>query len=169
MGKYKKTIAFKQKANGDLDFTDRRLFRFMLIPFQFDSLFMFGKIKKDFTKVMGIGLVDKVVGGDKYDIVYMNFGSTTRAVVVWEYNARKQIATLSRGKYAMMYGFIRVLKNDAGKRRAVLYARALQGWYVPTAYDVKKKYKDFQFDKEDDNDSNFKEFLDDLQEIKDGE
>ena len=118
---------------------------------------------------MGIGLVDKVVGGDKYDIVYMNFGSTTRAVVVWEYNARKQIATLSRGKYAMMYGFIRVLKNDAGKRRAVLYARALQGWYVPTAYDVKKKYKDFQFDKEDDNDSNFKEFLDDLQEIKDGE
>ena len=81
--KTKKRIAFKQKENGDLDFSDKRLFRFMTIPFQFESIMMFGKMCKNYVMAFGIGMVRKIVNNEKYDLVYMNFGNIDRPVVVW--------------------------------------------------------------------------------------
>ena len=165
--KTKKRITFKQKENGDLDFRDKRLSRFMTIPFQFESIMMFGKMWNDYAMCFGIGMVSKIVNTDRnYDIVYMNFGKSDRPVIVWEYNARKQMATLSRNKYAIFYGFLKVLKKDQ-KRKTVIYARALQGLYVPTAFDLKKKYPNVNYDEKNEKDEQFTEFLSDIQEIKD--
>lgn len=159
---------FKENAEGELDYTDPLLYKIGLIPFCGESILGFGRMDKDKQKVMGIGMVSKIVTAEYYDMVYMNFGRHDRPVVVWEYNSRKQLVTLSRNKYAIFYGFIKMLvKNN--EKKPVLYARALQGWYVPTAFDVKKKFPDFKYDEKEENDTEFTEFLNDIQEIKDGE
>lgn len=171
MFKTKKTIVFQAQENGNLDYTDKRLARFMTIPLKYESLMAFGVFNKNrYKMVFGIGMVKKIEHTEKnYDIVWMNFGNYDRPVIVWEYNARKQMITLSRNKFAFMYGFLKLLKNKQGKPVPTLYARALQGMYVPTAFDVKKKYSNFEFDQEDDNSENFQEFMDDIMEIKDNE
>lgn len=167
MAKKRHKIWFKGFTNGDLDYTDKRYHRFMLVPFQFESIMTFGKMWNNYAMMFGIGLVTKVVRTDKnYDIVYMSFGRKERPVIVWEYNTRKQLVTLSRHKYATIYGFVRMLKSDKDKYpRITLYARAIQGWYVPTQFDIKKKYPDFEFDGEDNQDKEFEELLSDVQEI----
>lgn len=166
--KYKRTVVFKTKNDKEMDYSDMRLYHFMLVPYQWESIMTFGKLHKEFAMAFGIGLVSRIVHNEKYDIVYMNFGQKDRPVLVWEYNARKQLVTLSRNKYAIFYGFMRFTFKDSqtGYVR-VLYARALQGLYVPTQFDVKKKYPDFKFDEAEQKDTEFAEFLEDLQEIKD--
>lgn len=168
MFKTKKKLEFKVNDKGKLDTYDYTLNRFMTIPLLYESIMEFGKYNRNYAMIFGIGMVKKIEHTDhNYDIVWMNFGRMDRPVVVWEYNARKQLVTLSRNKFAIFYGFMKYLKHKNGKLYPTLYARVLQGMYVPTAFDVKKKYSDFEFDQEDDNSANFKEFLDDLQEIKD--
>lgn len=165
--KYKRTVVFKSTEDGKVDFSDLRLLRFMMVPLQWESLMTFGKLTNRGAPAFGIGLVSKVVKTDKgYDVVYMNFGKFDRPVIVWEYNARKQLVTLSRNKYAMFYGFVRNAKTEK-RNRLVIYARALQGWYVPTQFDIQKKYKEFEFDQENEQDVEFKEFMEDIMEIKD--
>ena len=166
--KTKKSIKFSPEREVEkVDWSNNALYHFMVVPFQWESLMSFGKIHNDYGMVFGIGMVKRIIRTDKnYDLVYMNFGRKDRAVIVWEYNARKQLVTLSRNKYAIFYGFSKGIKIKQG-RKLVLYARALQGLYVPTAFDVKKKYKDFVFDKADDQEKDFEDFLKDIQEIKD--
>lgn len=166
-GKVKKELVFKSTEDNKIDYTDLRLFRFMMVPFQWESIMSFGRLANGYAMVFGIGLVSKVERTKKgYDIVYMNFGQKDRPVIVWEYNTRKQLATVKRNQYATFYGFARKLKFE-NNTRIVLYARALQGWYVPLAFEVKKKYDDFPIEEDNDSNIEFKEFLDDIMEIKD--
>lgn len=104
---------------------------------------------KSYRIFYGIGIVYRVVKGDKQDLVYINFGifkeQKTRLVVVYENHARRQLMTLKRGQVCQVYGVCRHYTtkiNLNGKEskglRLGLYATAIQGWYVPTMLDIRK-------------------------------
>ena len=105
--------------------------------------------KKRYRLFYGIGVVYRVVKGEKQDLVYINFGlfqeHQRRLVVVYENHARRQLLTLKRGQVCHVYGVCRYYKTDVEvngyKTKGIklgLYARAIMGWYVPTAFDLKK-------------------------------
>lgn len=104
---------------------------------------------KKYYLFYGIGIVYRVVKGDKQDLVYINFGifkeRRTRLVVVYENHARRQLLTLKRGQVCQVYGICRFFTQKicvngtmANGVRLGLYAQAIQGWYVPTMMDIKK-------------------------------
>lgn len=119
-----------------------------------ESLMLFGWQKyhgKRYRIFYGVGVVYRVVKGDKQDLVYVRFGTfqttKTRLVVVYHNHARRQTLTLKRGQCCQVYGICRYFSteytdlktHEKGRRvRLGLYATAIQGWYVPTMLDIKK-------------------------------
>lgn len=117
-----------------------------------ESLMLFGWQKyhgKKYRPFYGIGIVYRVVKGEKQDLVYVRFGTfnTTkpRLVVVYHNHARRQILTLKRGQCCQVYGVCRYFTTDIklnGKDtkglKLGLYATAIQGWYVPTMLDIRR-------------------------------
>ena len=105
--------------------------------------------KKRYRLFYGIGVVYRVVKGEKQDLIYINFGMfgghQPRLVVAYSNHARRQILTLKRGQVAQVYGICRYFTTDImlnGKKtkgvKLGLYARARQGWYVQTMIDIRK-------------------------------
>ena len=91
-----------------------------------------------FTIAVGIGLVKSIKKGEDFDLVGMDFGrGYAREIYVKNNHARRQIYTLKKGQYAWFYGLMKAYKQD-GKIKSVLYAKALQGWYVPKNMDIIK-------------------------------
>ena len=117
-----------------------------------ESLMLFGWQKyhgKKYRPFYGVGVVYRVVKGEKQDLVYVRFGpfntTKTELVVVYHNHARRQILTLKRGQCCQMYGICRYFTDDIvlnGKEtkgvRLGLYATAIQGWHVPTMLDIKR-------------------------------
>ena len=117
-----------------------------------ESLMLFGWQKyhgKKYRPFYGIGVVYRVVKGEKQDLVYVRFGpfntTKTRLVVVYHNHARRQILTLKRGQCCQVYGVCRYFTTDIklnGKDtkglKLGLYATAIQGWYVPTMLDIRR-------------------------------
>ena len=117
-----------------------------------ESLMLFGPQKyrgKTYKPFYGIGLVMRVVKGDKQDLVYIRFGCFQnvkhRLVVVYHNHARRQILTLKRGQICQVYGICRHYQTDitlnGEKVKGVklgLFAIAINGWYVPTMLDIKR-------------------------------
>ena len=117
-----------------------------------ESLMLFGWQKyhgKKYRPFYGVGVVYRVVKGDKQDLVYIRFGpfntTKTRLVVVFHNHARRQILTLKRGQCCQVYGVCRyfttdIKLNDKDTKglRLGLYATAIQGWYVPTMLDIRR-------------------------------
>lgn len=94
---------------------------------------------KDFTLVLGVGLVRTIEKGNDYDIVGMDFGNNhIRKIIVKNNNARKQIYTLKKGQYAWFYGLMKSYFNEKKIVKTQLFAKAFQGWYVPKAFDIAK-------------------------------
>jgi len=94
--------------------------------------------ENDFTIAVGIGLVKSIKKGEEFDLVGMDFGrGFARQIYVKNNHARRQIYTLKKGQYAWFYGLMKVYKNGS-KLKSVLYAKALQGWYVPKQMDIIK-------------------------------
>ena len=104
---------------------------------------------KKYRPFYGIGVVYRVVKGEKSDLIYINFGlfkeHKTRIVVAYENHARRQILTLKRGQVCQVYGmcryFITDIEINGVKSKGVrlgLYAKGIQGWYVPTMLDIKR-------------------------------
>lgn len=104
---------------------------------------------KSYRIFYGIGIVYRVVKGDKQDLVYINFGifkeRKTRLVVIYENHARRQLITLKRGQVCQVYGVCRHYTTkinlngvETKGMRLGLYATAIQGWYVPTMFDIRK-------------------------------
>ena len=100
-----------------------------------------------------IGLVLKIQRGELFDVVTARFGfgvTKTRNIIVSHSRARRQILTLKRGQYAHFAGIAEVRwiqPEDETKGRYKswqFFGWALQGWYVPTAFDVKKRDKDIE-------------------------
>ena len=87
---------------------------------------------------VGIGLVKVIQKGEEYDMVAMDFGrGFTREIYVNLNHARRQIYTLKRGQYAWFYGTARFFREN-GKLKAMFFAKALQGWFVPKQMDIVK-------------------------------
>lgn len=117
-----------------------------------ESLMLFGNQKyrgKNYRPFYGIGIVYRVVKGEKQDLVYIRFGCfpsvKTRLVVIYHNHARRQTLTLKRGQCCHVYGICRRFTTDItlnGKKtkgvRLALYAIAIQGWYVPSMMDIRK-------------------------------
>ena len=117
-----------------------------------ESLMLFGwqqYHKKRYRPFYGIGVVYRVVKGEKQDLVYVRFGcfqsTRTRLIVVWHNHARRQIMTLKRGQCCQVYGVCRYFStkvniNGEEKKglKLGLYAIAIQGWYVPSMIDIRK-------------------------------
>lgn len=118
-----------------------------------ESLMLFGwetYKQKKFRPFYGIGIVYRVVKGDKSDLVYINFGMfsehRTRVVVVIDNHSRRQILTLKRGQVCQVYGVCRFytrkkpLENGEVQKEVdlLMFAKGLNGWYVPTMLDIKK-------------------------------
>lgn len=104
---------------------------------------------KRYRLFYGIGTVYRVVKGDKQDLVYINFGifkeTQTRLVVVYDNHSRRQLLTLKRGQICQVYGMcryfqtnVKVKGRDAKGVRLGLYAKGINGWYVPTMFDIRK-------------------------------
>ena len=117
-----------------------------------ESVVLFSHTKysdKRYRLFYGIGVVYRVVKGEKCDLVYINFGlmknRKPRLVVVFDNHARRQLITLKRGQVCNVYGLARFYEHkkqvDGKETKSLkfgLYAKALQGWYVPTSFDIKK-------------------------------
>lgn len=105
----------------------------------------------------GIGKVIHIARGEKADMVSVIFAPEgkgevfkSKTVIVAGNFPRRQLLTVKHGQYALFYGRC-VLKNLEereinGKmvtpRKWEFFAYAIQGLYVPNAFDVKKAHKD---------------------------
>ena len=135
-----KTLWYPPKSSGTMKSVDN------------ESLMFFSYAthnNKRYRLFYGIGIVYRVVKGDKQDLVYINFGTfrdtKPRLVVTWDNHARRQIMTLKRGQVCQVYGISRMFteefQHNGETKRAVkmgLYAKGFLGWYVPTMLDIKK-------------------------------
>ena len=117
-----------------------------------EMLMIFGRHQaaKDlnFRQVMGVGIVRKISHGEKFDLVYMRFGTTKkiRRILVVDNHARRQILTLKKGSFATFVGYGRIYTieytNAQGETKKkptwVFWALGFQTWYVPTMVDIKR-------------------------------
>ena len=117
-----------------------------------ESIMLFGWQKyngKKYRLFYGIGVVCRVVKGDKQDLVHIRFGcfndARIRLVVVYRNHARRQLLTLKRGQVCQVFGFARyhttdIMLNGVKTKgtKIALYAHGISGWYVPTMLDIKK-------------------------------
>lgn len=116
---------------------------------------------KDKFYFFGIGKVFKVLKGEEYDLVFVEFKPTTnenyksiRTIIVKNNHPRRQILTLKRGQFAMFYGRAYLVLQEPKKpdgttakyKKWQLYANALQGWHTPTMFDIKRMEKDNELD-----------------------
>lgn len=120
------------------------------IPYESIVLFSHSRVSRKKCKIFfGIGIVYRVVKGEKCDLVYINFGlfptQKPRLVVVFENHARRQLITLKRGQVCSVYGLARFYERkkeqdgvETKDLKFGLYAKAIQGWYVPTMFDIRK-------------------------------
>lgn len=120
-----------------------------------ESLMLFGYIRdngRNYRMFYGIGVVYRVVKGERCDLIYINFGifktQKPRLVVAYDNHARRQTMTLKRGQVCQVYGlcktFMTEFEMDEEKRKGIrmgLYAKAINGWYVPTMLDIRKMPK----------------------------
>ena len=141
-----------------------------------ESLMLFGWQKyhgKRYRPFYGVGVVYRVVKGDKQDLVYVRFGpfntTKTRLVVVYHNHARRQILTLKRGQCCQVYGVCRYYKDDINlngvKTKGLklgLYATAIQGWYVPTMLDIRRTPTNEDIVAPTENEKQYIENMDDL-------
>ena len=87
--------------------------------------------------VVAIGVVDKIVKGDEFDLVSAHFGikyhSYQRTFVVAKKTARKQLVLLKKNNYAFFIGYCKKINGQL-----VFYATGLQAFTTPKAIDVRK-------------------------------
>lgn len=139
---------------------------FMLIPLLQPQYIFFG-----------IGKVIRIVKDRDFDIVqvmpkpcFQGEVSHLRNVVITGNHARRQLLTLKCGQVAMFYGraFLKWqdMQKDDGTikkiRRWHFIALALQGWYVPTSFDIKKAEKEDEIEDYDSMSDLQRDFLDNI-------
>lgn len=134
----------------------------------------------------GIGKVFRVIKGEEFDLAFIEFRPTsinnhplTRTVIVKNNHPRRQLLTLKRGHFCMVYGFAYLIsREDTDKdnvkkywKKWQLYAFALQGWHTPTMFDIKRMRDNNETDEEKFEDMSelqqgfFENILDQLGEI----
>ena len=90
----------------------------------------------------------RISKGDNFDVMTVQLGLTkkSREIIVTNNHARRQLLTCKRGEFAEIFGECRIVarKNSAGYtyKEWQLFAWAIQGWYVPKMFDVRKREED---------------------------
>lgn len=134
-----------------------------------ESIMVFGLteyMEKSIRPYYAIGVVYKIIKGEKFDVVYCNFGygRCIRPVCVFDNHSRRQIMTLKKGQFCQIYGYMKhyIYKDKKGidKNRWIFYARAIQGWYVPRAVDIKRNPNNDIVEMPKDDENNLINFLD---------
>ena len=124
-----------------------------------ESILYFNGYRDDEKLFWGIAKVIKVFKGDKFDVVNARFGiggnTKIRPVMVFDNHARRQLLTIKQGQYAEFYGTAQVMvkklepQDTNYKEGEYRYLRQwnfaaymIQGKYLPTSFDVKKRNKE---------------------------
>lgn len=130
-----------------------------IVALQDESILVWVRYARTFSLWQGIGLVKRISRGKEFDIIYVSFGIATnkqRPIVVVNSKPRRQILTLKCGQYAQFYGECfkkkepRTFITKEGKevKKDIFlwefYAMAIQGWYMPKMFDVKKLEQDIE-------------------------
>lgn len=118
-----------------------------------ESLILMPEVKntngRKYRPFYGIGIVYRVVRGESQDLIYIKFGALptvkTRVVYVYDNHSRRQLLTLKRGQCCQIFGMARyystkiTLNGKETKGTHIgLYAKGVNGWYVPTMMDIRK-------------------------------
>ena len=109
--------------------------------FRSETLFIFGVDSKNtkYRWCLGVGRVCKIMQGENFDLLYINFGRKYAKEIIVQYNhARRQLLTLKVGQLATFYGKCKRYDRNNKRNQMLLYAIGLQAWYVPRAMDIKK-------------------------------
>lgn len=109
-----------------------------------ESLIIMGNdISMPYRWCMGVGTCTKIIKGNDFDLVYINFGrSYGREIIVRDNHARRQLLTLKRGHLTTFIGKFNIYTDKKGQLRVIFYAIGLQDWYLPIAADFKQLKKD---------------------------
>lgn len=132
---------FKEKIN-----VGARLVR----NFEGEALFNFGEYQDTkFAFVYGVGLILAINHSEKFDTIWVNFGRRKRRIIVDMNHARRQVYTLKVGQYAHIIAIYRRYKHfneetQTWESEYLMFARALQGWYVPKQFDIEKGNDNFR-------------------------
>lgn len=103
-----------------------------------DMIIYFRRKKGHITRCVLWGLVRKISKGNEFDILYvLGGGLNLLTVVVKKEPARKQIATCKVNQWCNIIADSLAWFED-GKSKAILYAVAIQGWYVPKVMDIQQ-------------------------------
>ena len=118
-----------------------------------ESLMLYGNYAYKgykYRQFSGIGIVYGIAKGDICDFVRIQFGvhndsTHYRTICIYKSMARRQILTLKRGQPCQVYGVVIYKKkeyvDDKGETQTryeeILYAKGLNGWYVPTLKDTR--------------------------------
>ena len=111
---------------------------------------------------LGVGIVKKIEKGETFDILYMDFGNRRlKRVIAGTNHSRRQIYTTKLNQYAWVYGYKKTYRKKGSTKKqklleSVIFAKAIQGWYVPKQFDIKKvDPNDFGKVMEDEETTNF--------------
>lgn len=117
-----------------------------------ESIMTFGQVQygtNKYRQFFAIGRIYKIVKGDTVDCLWVNFGieNKNRCVICNKNFVRRQISLLKRGWYCEFYGLMKIMfvKKKIGTDEEknvpmwVLFANALNPWYVPRTMEIKKE------------------------------
>ena len=146
-----------------------------------ESLMFFGWEtfkSRTYRHFFGIGRCYRVVKGENIDYLWVNFGMnrkhTRRCIRVIDNHSRRQLLTLKRGHVCMVYGVAMFYIDDKKLDKGVhdlthlpMYAKGVQGWYVPTQLEIKKMVKNGNIEQELFETNTEKENNDEIRDILD--
>ena len=137
--------------------------------FRSETLFIFGLDSKNtkYRWCLGVGRVCKIMQGENFDLLYINFGRKYAREIIVQYNhARRQLLTLKVGQLATFYGKFKIAPDDNPKNptkiKTIMYAIGLQAWYVPRAMEIKKIDLETYDKVQQEDESNMMDLIDEL-------
>lgn len=146
-----------------------------------ESVLFFGHINskgKTFRQFWAIGAVVRVLRNETYDLLIIKFGDHCRKVVVADNHARRQLLTVKSGEYAQIFGVAKAVRNKYTTKdgeykdyiKYYFYALAIQGMFVPSLVEIKRKKMKIDdktvadYDIENEENKSYIDFIDELKE-----
>ena len=119
-----------------------------LYAYGFESLIMIPNDNPRFNQFFGIARIFKISRGDAFDVITVAFGvlNKVRDILVTDNFARRQLLTLKKGQYALIFGEAHLVYRETTTGHKVakweFMSRLNLGMYVPKVADFKQHKKD---------------------------
>lgn len=112
-----------------------------------ESLILFPTFE-DKRYFIGWGMIKKISKGEKFDLLYIDFGIGVSKCFVKSLNARKQISICKKNQYVEVYG-LAIYQNSKKNEidivdKRVMNVLFLDPKYVPLMVDIKRDEKEFE-------------------------